>query len=201
MKNILVIFYLFITVTHFAQDTIAKKWKFAFQLDNRFSKVNKNNITIFGLKAGLQYRNLTRFGIGTSFVLAPISFDYVNKKTQQAETNTMEFWYVSIFNDWILFRNNRWHCFITEQIGVGKPNFTKIINDEIVSDANVLVFLNEISVQAQFRILPWIGAGTGIGYRNNLNKGGILKSVINGPVYIVKIIVYPNAIIKKSDKS
>ena len=201
MKKLLLFWFVCFYSVCFAQDIVSKTWKFNFQLDNRISQIKDKNITIFGLKAGVEYKSLTRFGIGTSFVLNPISIDYVNKKTRQTEQNSMEFWYVSVFSDWILFRNERWHCFVTEQIGVGQPNFIKTINDEVVSDVNVTIYINEISLQAQYKILPWIGAGAGFGYRNNLNKSQLLKSAIDAPVYIVKVILYPNMILQKKSKN
>ena len=198
MKNYLFFFLFSFIFTCFSQDSIQKKWKFNLQLDNRFSSIKNNNITIFGFKAGVQYRNLTRFGVGMSTVLKPISVDYYNSETSSIETNSMNFWYVSVFNDWIFFRNNHWQCFVTEQFGVGKPNFTKAINNQIVSDVDVTIFLSEISVQAQYKILPWIGAGAGIGYRNSLNKSNVLKSNINAPIYVLKVILYPRGIIGKN---
>ena len=198
MKKNLFIFFCLCIVSSYGQDTLVKKWKLNLQLDNRFSSINDKNITLFGFKAGLQYKNLTRFGIGMSTVLKPISVEYYNKDTNLNETNTMNFWYVSVFNDWIFFRSKHWQCFITEQFGVGRPNFTREVNNEVVSDMDVTIFLNEISVQAQYKILPWIGAGAGIGYRNSLNKSNALKSTINAPIYILKVIIYPKAIIGKN---
>lgn len=194
---ILLLFISTVTTLTFSQVESQKKWKFAFQLDNRFSSIRKNDITIFGAKAGIQYRNLTRFGIGTSFLLAPVSIEYFNKKFKVQETNTINFWYVSFFNDWILYKSNHWECFVTEQIGTGNPSFTKEVNDEIISDANVGLFLNEISGQVNYKINNWIGIGTGFGYRNILNGNPQLKTTFNAPIYIVKLIIYPEGIFKK----
>ncbi len=194
---ILLLFILSITTLTFSQVESQKKWKFAFQLDNRFSSIRKNDITIFGAKAGIQYRNLTRFGIGTSFLLAPVSIEYFNKKFKVQETNTINFWYVSFFNDWILYKSDHWECFVTEQIGIGNPSFTKEVNDEIISDANVGLFLNEISGQVNYKINNWIGIGTGFGYRNILNGNVQLKTTFNAPIYIFKLIIYPEGIFKK----
>ncbi len=198
MKKFILLFFCFISIICFGQDSIVKKYKFNLQFDNRFSSIENNSVTIYGLKVGAEYRGLTRFGIGVSAVLKPIPLIYYNMTSNANETNSMNFWYVSIFNDWIFFRNKHWQCFITEQFGVGKPNFTKEINNQIVDDVNVTIFLNEISVQAQYKILPWIGAGAGIGYRNSLNKSNVLKTTINAPIYVLKVILYPKAIIGKN---
>ena len=148
----------FIT-TIYSQEFIPKKWKFAFQLDNRFSSIRKNSITIFGAKAGLQYKNLTRFGIGASFIVNPVSIEYFNKKLKVQETNTFNFWYISVFNDWILYKSNNWECFLTEQIGTGNPSLKKEINDDVVANINIGLFLNEVSGQVNYKVNNWIGAG------------------------------------------
>jgi hypothetical protein len=178
----------------YSQDTIQKKWKFAFQFDNRFSSINANSITIFGAKTGVQYKNLTRFGVGASFILNPVSFEYFNKKRNENEVNTINFWYVSVFNDWILYKKYNWECFLTEQLGYGKPSFLKEVNDNIVSDVNIGLVVNEVSGQATYKINSWIGLGAGAGYRTILNPSARLKTTFNAPIYILKIIIYPDAI-------
>lgn len=196
-KFTLILLSVLITISVFSQQTNTKKWKFVFQIDNRFSSIRKTKITIFGAKAGLQYKNLTRFGIGASFILSPVSLEYFNKKFKVQETNTLNFWYISVFNDWILYKSDHLECFVTEQIGTGKPNFTKEVNDEIVSDVNVGIILNEISGQINYKINDWIGVGAGIGYRNLLNKNPQLKDTFDAPIYILKVIIYPEGIFKK----
>jgi hypothetical protein len=196
-KNYALILLFLISTTIFSQEISEKKWTFAFQLDNRFSSIRNTNITIFGAKAGIQYKNLTRFGIGASFIVNPVTIEYFNKKLKVQETNTLNFWYISIFNDWILYKSNHWECFVTEQIGTGNPSLTKEVNDEIVSDVNVGLFVNEISGQVNYKINDWIGVGTGIGHRNLLNKSGQLKDTFNAPIYIVKFIIYPEGFFRK----
>ena len=172
-----------------AQDSISKrKWRFAFQLDNRFSSIKQTNITIFGAKIGLQYKNLTRIGVGGSFILNPVLITYYDKKTKTTENDNIKFWYLSVFNDWIIFKNKHWECFLTEQIGFGKPLFTtevKRLKKNIVSDVELDLFVTEISGQANYKIASWIGAGAGFGYRNILNSSSDLKSVFNAPIYIL----------------
>jgi|JI61114BRNA_FD_contig_31_6845831_length_1144_multi_3_in_0_out_0_3 hypothetical protein len=199
IKNVSFSLLIFLSISVFSQDNEVKKWKFAFQFDNRFSSISKNDITIFGAKAGIQYKNSTRFGLGVSFITNPVTIQYFNKKTEKEETNTVNFWYISLFNDWILYKDKNWECFVTEQIGYGKPSFTREINDEIVSDVNVGLLVNEISGQAGYKINDWIGLGTGFGYRNLINRQANLKAAFNAPIYIVKIIIYPEVFFRKTN--
>ncbi len=193
-KMFLVLFSIFVATTIFSQENSPKKWAFAFQLDNRFSSILNTNITIFGAKIGVQYKNLTRFGLGTSFIVNPVSIEYFNRKLKVQETNTINFWYVSLFNDWIVYKNKNWECYLTEQIGFGKPKYTREIDDEIVTDVNVGLVLNEISGQVNYKINNWVGVGAGVGYRSLLNKNGLLKNTFEAPIYIVKVIIYPEGI-------
>ena len=181
----------------YSQET-PKKWKFAFQLDNRFSSIRGQEVTVFGAIIGLQYKRLTRFGIGGSFILNPIYISYFNKKLNTLETNKISFWYFSLFNDWILYKNQKWECFITEQIGFGDPNFTKEINNDVVSDVDVNLYINEISGQVNYKLTTWIGLGVGIGHRNLLNKKSVLNATFDAPIYIAKIIIYPDYFFKKN---
>jgi hypothetical protein len=194
MQHIKLLLLLFLaSFSGYTQDTEDKKIKFIFQLDNRFSSIQRRDVTLFGAKMGLQYKNITRFGIGISFITKPVEIDYFNKKTNQEETNIINFGYISFFDDLILFKTKKWEGFITEQICFGRPRFSKEINDEIVSDVNVRMFLNEISGQLNYKIFPWLGVGAGAGYRNLWNKSTVLKKTFDAPVYIAKVIIYPGA--------
>ncbi len=197
LRSLFLIFLLSYSVSFFSQET-HKKWKFAFQLDNRFSSLRGQEVTVFGAKIGLQYKRLTRFGIGSSFILNPVYITYFNKKLNTTETNKISFWYLSIFNDWILYKNEKWECFLTEQIGFGDPNFTKEINNDVVSNVDVNLYVNEISGQINYKLMPWIGLGIGIGHRNLLNKKSVLNATFDAPIYIAKIIIYPDYFFKKN---
>ena len=174
-----------------------EKYKFNFQLDNRLSSIRNNTITLFGAKVGLQYKNLTRFGAGVSFIVNPVEISYINKKTKLEETNTINFWYGSLFNDWILYKNNKWECFVTEQIGFGKPTFVREVGSETVNDIAVPIFVNEISAQVNYKLFNWAGIGAGFGYRNLWNGDTRLKTTLNAPIYIFKLIIYPEVIFYK----
>ena len=124
------------------------------------------------------FKKLTRIGLGSSFIINPVYINYFNKKINMEETNKISFWYFSFFNDWILYKNNKWECFVTEQIGYGKPSFVKEVNDDVVSDVNVDLYVNEISGQVNYKFSSWIGIGTGFGYRNLFNKKSFIGKVV-----------------------
>ncbi len=109
----------------------------------------------------------------------------------------VSFWYFSVFNDWILYKNEKWELFLTEQIGFGKPSLTRSVGDDVISDINVNLYVNELSAQVNYKIMPWLGAGAGFGYRKILNKNHLLNATFNAPIYILKVIVYPEVILRK----
>ena len=71
MKRLVLILCLLTCSIFFSQE-YQKKYKFNFQFDNRFSNIRDYQITIFGAKMGVQYKNLTRFGFGASFIINPV---------------------------------------------------------------------------------------------------------------------------------
>ena len=197
MKFSAFILILFLSVSCFSQQK-PEKYKFNFQLDNRFSSIRGTNIVLFGAKFGLQYKNYIRFGAGVSFIINPVEISYVNKKTKLEEINTINFWYGSLFTDWILYKNNKWECFVTEQLGFGKPAFIREVNAEVVNDIAVAIFVNEISTQINYKVVRWAGIGAGVGYRNLWNGDSRLKTTLNAPIYTIKIIIYPETIFTKN---
>ena len=195
MNKSFIILFLVFSMVCFSQDQ-TKKYKFNFQLDNRISSIRGNTITLFGAKIGVQYKNLTRFGVGASFIVNPVEIRYINKQTKLEEVNSINFWYGSFFNDWILYKNDNWECFVSEQIGFGKPSFVRLAGDEVVTDVAIPLFVNEISGQINYKMYSWLGFGAGIGYRNILNSNSKLKTALDAPIYILKIIIYPESILK-----
>lgn len=180
-----------------AQDSIPR-WKPNFQLDNRVSSIRNNSILLIGGKIGCQYKKLTRIGIGASFIVNPVEFEYVNKKTSKVVSNKVDFWYFSIYNDWILYKRYNFEVIVTEQLGFGKPRYVKEIGEELVSDANVDLYINELSTQVNYKINPIIGVGAGIGYRNLFNRKSLLNATFDAPIYMFKLIIYPRGLFKKS---
>jgi hypothetical protein len=79
-------------------------------------------------------------------------------------------------------------------LGYGKPSFLKEVNDNIVSDVNIGLLVNEISGQANYKVNAWLGTGAGFGYRNILNPNARLKTTFGAPIYILKVIIYPDGI-------
>jgi len=194
-KSFLLIAFL-ISILSFSQEIIPK-WRFNFQLDNRISSIRNNEVGIFGTKVGVQYKKYTRFGLGVSFIANPVTITYFNKNTNVQNENVLHFWYVSVFNDWVLYKKNNLECFVTEQIGYGKPTFVHEVNSTIVNDSHVDLYVNEISGQVNYKIFSWVGAAAGFGYRNLFNKKSFLDTTFNAPIYIVKLIIYPETFFNK----
>jgi hypothetical protein len=191
-KIFILLLFCCLTISAYSQETSTQKWKFNFQFDNRYSNINGNQVTIFGSKVGVQYRKMTRFGIGGSFILHPIDVYITNRKGKITGDTKISFWYFSIFNDWILYKSKHWETFFTEQIGFGKPELVQTITKgNVITERDPNLYVNEISWQANYKITPWIGVGAGFGYRNILNQESVLKSRFNAPVYIFKVIVFP----------
>ena len=186
----------------YGQD-LPQKYKFNFQLDNRLSDIGGYRITIFGGKIGVQYKNKLRFGVGASFITNPVDITgtlkvRVRKKLVTESTeDRINFWYISLFSDWILYKNERWECFITEQIGYGSPVYTSTVNNVVVKQTEIPLLVNEFSGQINYKFLPWLGAGTGFGYRNIWNGNADVKSTFNAPIFIARLIVYPEILFPK----
>lgn len=197
MKHSFVLFFLIGLAQTYAQTEAPKKWRFNFQLDNRFSKIHSNEVLIVGGKIGLQYKNLLRFGIGASTITKPVTISFFDKKLNAQVENVINFWYGSVFTDWIVYKDSQWECFFTEQVGYGKPTFIRETTSQVLKESGLDLYVNEISGQVNYKILPWLGAGAGIGYRNLWNTKSALTNTFDAPIYIFKLILYPESFLKK----
>lgn len=198
MKKLIFILCLLSYSIFFSQENV-KKYKFNFQLDNRFSNIRDYKITILGAKIGVQYKNLTRFGFGASFIINPVDITgtlqvKIKKKIVNEPTEEkISFWYFSLYNDWILFKSKHWECFATEQIGYGKPVYVYNVNNSTVREDEIPLLVNEISGQLNYKIFTWMGVGAGFGYRNIWNGDSVVKNTFDAPIYIARLIIYPES--------
>ena len=78
-----------------------------------------------------------------------------------------------------------------EILGIGPASEDLLLWDRALTEGRVV---NEISGQVNYKILPWLGAGAGIGYRNLWNGDQRIKNTLEATIYIFKLICYPENI-------
>lgn len=183
-----------------------KVLKFVFTLDSRNSFVGNRYVVIDGIKAGLEYEDKLRFGIGYYGLISPLEKYYKLNGIPDTFHLVLHFWYASAFTEYVLFKNQKWEVSTPIQLAFGQTlGEKKSMRGVLLSSKKNSPSLLEVSVNGHYRIVKWIGVGGGVGYRFMFSKDESLRSYFDSPIVIYKVKlflgeIYKSLFIKKPDK-
>lgn len=171
------------------------KPKFFLGFDTRRSFISNRDVKIFGLRAGLEWNHRVRLGIGLYGLLSPYlrSYERLNDSTGLLDTIAapLRFGYLSGFAEYVVVNKKRWELSVPLHLGLGSSRFEGF---EAETEGGFL--LTELSLQAQYKILKWIGLGGGVGYRWLIIPNNKVQEDFNSPIYIFKIKIFMGEIVK-----
>lgn len=150
-------------------------------IDTRHSFISSREVSTLGVKVSLDFENRLRFGYGVYFLFRNrIVRDFAltdslgNNYTVKSE---LRFTYLSAFAEYVFFLNDRWEFSAPIHLGIGDVGFSNI------NQAKKTVLLTELGVMGSYKIFPFFGLGGGIGYRQILAGGQVVRQDFNSPTY------------------
>ncbi len=170
-------------------DDSFKKWKFDFVLDARKTLLSNTGASLFGVRIGMEYRRVHRFGVG----LYGLSNDVYVNSLFEVDTSVAEgllnLTYVSLFYERIMFFNHKWEWLVTGHLGAGsvKGSYRYNGTKDWVNYENKNVRPLEFSTMMYYHITWWCSAGVGIGYRFMLKTPQEIRPIYSAPVGIVRL--------------
>jgi hypothetical protein len=175
-----------------------KKWKFDFVLDARSTLVSGTVARLAGLRIGMEYRRVHRFGFGFYNLgdgVVVRSLEEVNPDITRATLNIR---YSSIFYERVMFFNPKWELSMTAHAGRGRITGDYIIAGGIkpqgFPDRRVRAF--EFSTTAFYHLTWWFSVGGGVGYRLVPDAPEEVQSIYNAPVGILRVRIKFGKLVK-----
>ena len=194
-----------------AADTTART-SFFFSIDDRNSFITSTEAQVIGFRIGAEWNNKFRLGLGYHYLSDQIvrSISSLNKTTN---VNTMtnadvRLRYGSIFGEYILLSNDFWQVTAPLLIGAGESAYIPPSNYYEITGRHFTLFI-EPAVTVQYSFIPFIGIGTGFGYRFMPVGDGSLRSAFATPLYDFRIKIllddvvealFPNGLWKKKNE-
>ena len=153
-------------------------------LDSRHSFISKREVNIIGLRLGLNYNDRVRFSFGLYFLETPF---YRSQILSSGDTITSKlgFAYMAMACEYVLFKTRRWEISVPFYAGLGT---TSLIGLDSLTRGPILPL--ETSVNALYKIFPWIGIGWGVGYRYMFINNRKVPENFNNPIYIISVKLY-----------
>lgn len=148
-------------------DKIFKKWKFDFVLDARQTIISNTTARLLGVRLGLEYRRVHRFGIGIYNFGDGISLTSLNEIDTAIVESVLNLSYTSIFYERVLFFNPKWEWSAAVHQGFGNISGWYRFNGDptriTFPEKRVRPF--ELSTIGYYNLTWWCSVGAGVGYR------------------------------------
>ncbi len=165
-----------------------RKWKFDMVLDGRNSFDDGNPVRVAGLRLGLEYKRVHRFGVGV-YGLSELTRDNFQTFEGEYVTAQLKFDYNSIYYERVLFFSKRWEISGTAHLGAGqikvsydnpKDSTQRFIGEPI--EARIM----ELSASTYFHLTWWFSVGAGVGHRWTGQTPTELGNIYDSTVYLAK---------------
>ena len=185
-------------------DTISASFhtkpKVFFQLDAYNSFVSDKGANTFGYKAGLEFNKRVKIGIGyyklTSDIIRQVPVTYGQFDTLQNEQLDMKF--IPVTFEYIFYNDDPWQISVPLNIGLGKSYFWyyKLPTTDHVEVNKQTVALMTVNVDAQYKIIKWVGIGAGLGFRVMLKDNDNINENFNSVIYSLQLRLFVDEIFK-----
>jgi hypothetical protein len=169
-----------------------KKFKFIHSFDGKKSFISSQKASVFGFKLGLQYKNKFRTGLGLYFQGEPATENYTfNEGATRTVAAKLDFTYLTLFYEPIVFKNKRWELSVPTQLGIGTAQLSYIDSTQAIPQKTIIYSksagVTEVVFMAEYKLFRWIGFGSGVGLRAMITEDEVIKKSLNSPIYVFKV--------------
>jgi hypothetical protein len=191
-------------------ESFRKKPKFFFNFTQYNSFINKQSANISGFKAGLEFNDKVRLGLGYGWLASDIVDKIsIDKNDVSYETNgQLKFNFVGTSFEYEFYSNYPWHVSVPFVFAAGGAHYEYVdrMTRARTNTKNFPVVLFEPTVNATYNIIDWVGLSGGLGYRVAMNATKDMKNSFSSPIYVIQLKiffdeiyreVFPNGIIRK----
>lgn len=167
------------------------KHKFGLEFDARNTFINSKKSKLGGLKLGVYVNRVNYFGLGLYGTSIPLEIERLPNSDLEIYSANVEFSYISLFYERILYFNPKWEWSATSHFGSGeiKVKYLMEENGKILNLDPILTKPFELSSSLYYHLNYWISIGGGYGYRVMRKTPSQLKPMFNGSIYLVKLKV------------
>jgi hypothetical protein len=175
------------------RDALKKKPLLDLRLDSRHSFINQAGVSMFGIKAGVEFDQKLRFGIGfnilTTDLFTTIAF-IDNGLIKTSNDARLTFYNFSPYVEYVFYKDDRWEISIPVQFGLGNSYYSLKTNNGRINRNRHLTLSYEPAITAQYKLLKYFGPGFGVGYRLMIVDNKAIKESFNSPVYIFRFKIF-----------
>jgi hypothetical protein len=204
MKKVLLYFLLLVSNDLMSQGTHAQT-KIApfFLFDTYYSFIGNRGADVWGFKAGVTWNTKWKFGAGFNKIKSDIveekalPSDEVGYSIDDTVKSQLYLRYYPIMAEYTFYEKDDWQISSPLCLGYGRSYFEYFDkNNNRRSIYNHGVLVSDIGINAQYKVLKWVGLGGGVGYRFMLVSNPEITTDFSSMVYSIRIKVFLGEIMK-----
>ncbi len=171
----------------FPKEYGTKKWRPIIGFDAYRSFYSGAPVKFNGLRFGVEYKGVHRFGFGFYGLKKDLIFtDLVVESPYSTDTSQVKFKlnYSAFFYERVFYKTKRWEISIPIYLGGGGLNGFVEGGDGIFYKYLATSFsLLNTGINAKYYLLTWLAPRVGTGFRFTFNTEKNLRKAFNGPYY------------------
>lgn len=172
-------------------------------IDSYYSFIGNKSADVWGLKGGVKIDEMWRLGAGYNLLSSDIIEQKVlpSEELAYAKNDTVKaqlfFRYFPVMAEYIHYNKGNWQISTPIQIGYGQSYFQYFDkNDNKRRIFKKGVVASQLGVNAQYKIVKWVGLTAGLGYRIMIINNKEIEAKMNSPIFAIGIKIYLSEVIK-----
>ena len=171
--------------------------------DSYFSFIGNKSADVWGFKGGVKVDEKWRLGLGYNLLSSDIVEQKVlpSEELAYAKNDTVKAQlfvrYFPLTAEYIHYNEGNWQISTPLQVGYGQSYFQYFDkNDNKRRIYKKGVVATQLGVNAQYKVLRWVGLTAGVGYRVMLINNKEIDAKMNSPIFAVGIKIYLSEVVK-----
>jgi hypothetical protein len=179
-------------------DALFQKQKLDFVLDARQTLISNKQARLAGLRVGVEYRRVHRFGFGFYGFGDGVQLNSLNELDTTIVDAVLNLSYVSAYYERVLFFNRKWEWSATVHVGRGEITgfYRRADESTFVVYPKQTVRPFELSTTGYYHLTWWCSLGVGVGYRFMRSTPDEIRPVYNAPVAIARVRIKMGKLVK-----
>lgn len=164
-----------------AWESFGKQPKFFSGFDSHRSFISNRDVSIFGVRMGLEFDDRVRLGIGVYFLMTPYSRNFMVPQPAGPDTlmqARLRLTHLSYLAEYVIFFSKRWEVSVPITLGLGEAHYP-----EVPGFRRQQFLMSSATLRADYKIFPFLGLAGGLGYRRILVGAPFFAESFNAPVY------------------
>jgi len=158
-------------------------------LDARQTFVEGEKFRIAGIRAGVEFRRVHRFGMGVYNLTQPVTTDQLDDLGNNVESAKISLTYTTMFYERVLFFSRRWEFSTAGHAGIGeiRGSYTTRQGKVVETFEPIEVVPLEVSTTLLFNPIWWLSVGGGVGQRLMARASDDIQDTYNGGLYVARL--------------